>query len=292
LAEIVFSDRYPLHNECDVRRRDIMHELTQPVLEQFAVFELPLHLSNDYVTWLLHQRQQGKSVHIVTLNAEMSMQAEQNPTLASIIRQAELVVPDGSGIIFYLWLQGKKAQRCPGIELAESVLQASVNPVAFQSGRASDYSDPYTVFFFGGAPGVGQRAAEQWLQRVPDLAIAGVQHGYVSPDEQAELQHTLKTLQPDIILVGLGVPRQELWIRDNRHLCPDALWIGVGGSFDIWAGIKTRAPRWLSNNGLEWMYRLYQEPWRWRRMLALPQFAWRSLVYSLSRAGKTLKART
>ncbi len=267
-----------------------MRELTQPSLEQFAVFGLPLHLSNDYLGWLFHQHHQQNGVHVVTLNAEMSMQAEQNPTLANIIRQAELVVPDGSGIVFYMWLQGKKAQRCPGIELAEAVLRASANPAVLNSGTLSTTA-PYSVFFYGGAPGVCEKAAEQWQQRVPGLAIAGVQHGYISPDEQENLRQTLKTLQPDIILVGLGVPRQELWIRDNRHLCPNSIWIGVGGSFDIWAGVKTRAPKWLSNNGLEWMYRLYQEPWRWRRMLALPQFAWRSLVYRLTRSSKAVKAR-
>ena len=77
--------------------------------------------------------------------------------------------------------------------------------------------------------------------------------------------------------MGLGVPRQEYWIRQHRHLCPHAIWIGVGGSFDIWSGVKTRAPRWLRENHLEWLYRLYQEPWRWRRMLALPQFFLKAL---------------
>ncbi|HEY9835334.1 MAG TPA: WecB/TagA/CpsF family glycosyltransferase, partial [Vampirovibrionales bacterium] len=80
---------------------------------------------------------------------------------------------------------------------------------------------------------------------------------------------------------GLGVPRQEFWIRENRHLCPEAIWVGVGGSFDIWSGQKERAPVWLQRLQMEWAYRLYQEPWRWRRMLALPQFAWISLKTAL-----------
>ena len=88
----------------------------------------------------------------------------------------------------------------------------------------------------------------------------------------------LKREQPQVIFVGLGVPRQELWIRQNRHLCPNAIWIGVGGSFDIWAGTKDRAPKWLRENNLEWSYRLYQEPYRWRRMLALPRFLLLSLM--------------
>ena len=90
---------------------------------------------------------------------------------------------------------------------------------------------------------------------------------------------TLTQLQPQVIFVGLGVPRQELWIAEHRHLCPHSIWVGVGGSFDIWSGGKTRAPRWLANNNLEWLYRLYQEPWRWQRMLALPEFAFKSLIY-------------
>ena len=85
-------------------------------------------------------------------------------------------------------------------------------------------------------------------------------------------------------MVGLGVPRQEFWIAQHRHLCPQATWIGVGGSFDIWAGIKSRAPVWLRDNHLEWLYRLYQEPWRWRRMMALPEFALKAIAQRLKKA--------
>jgi N-acetylglucosaminyldiphosphoundecaprenol N-acetyl-beta-D-mannosaminyltransferase len=259
--------------------------VSQPSLKQGAVFGLPIHLSDDYPGWLMQQLQQRRGVHVVTLNAEMSMQAEQNAVLAKIIRQAELVIPDGIGIIFYLWLQRQKAQRSPGIELAEELLRRSAavsSELSLPAGKATAPS-PYSIFFYGGAPGVTRAAADVWQRRLPGLAIAGTQHGYLSPDEQLQLQKTLNDLQPSIILVGLGVPRQELWIAEHRHLCPNAIWIGVGGSFDIWAGTKTRAPGWLRNNGLEWVYRLYQEPWRWRRMLALPQFAWRSLLYSFKR---------
>jgi N-acetylglucosaminyldiphosphoundecaprenol N-acetyl-beta-D-mannosaminyltransferase len=236
-----------------------------------VVMGLPVHLLKDYSSWLLSQLQQRRGVHVVTLNAEMAMQAEQNEALAAIIHNAELVIPDGAGVVFYLRLRNKRIQRCPGIELAETLLQQS-----------SQLEQPYPVFFYGGAPGVSQAAAEVWQQRAPSLTIAGTQHGYLTPEERLQFQQTLQQLQPRIILVGLGVPRQELWITEHRYLCPNAIWIGVGGSFDIWAGTKSRAPGWLRNNNLEWVYRLYQEPWRWRRMLALPRFAWRALVYSRS----------
>lgn len=237
-----------------------------------SVLGLPIHLSPDYPGWLVDRLQQQQGVQVVTLNAEMAMQAEKHPRLAEVIRQSELVIPDGAGVVLYLqFLRGQQIQRFPGIELAEALLHRSAN-----------LAQPCPVFFYGGAPGVGQTAAEQWQKNLPGLTIAGVEHGFLAPEEQSIFLQTLTQQQPPIILVGLGVPRQELWIAEHRHLCPNAIWIGVGGSFDIWAGTKTRAPGWLRNNHLEWAYRLYQEPWRWRRMLALPQFAWRALVYSFS----------
>ncbi|NJL87413.1 MAG: WecB/TagA/CpsF family glycosyltransferase [Leptolyngbyaceae cyanobacterium SM1_1_3] len=227
---------------------------------------LPVHRSQNYVGWLLSNLRQGMGAHIVTLNAEMSMQADRNPDLRKIIQSADLVIPDGSGIVLYFRLQGKRIQRCPGIELAAELLQQA------QAGES--------VFFYGGAPGVADSAMQVWQQRLPNLAIAGVQHGYLTAQQQPALRQRLKTLQPKLIFVGLGVPRQEFWIAQHRHLCSRAIWVGVGGSFDIWSGTKARAPAWFCNNHLEWLYRLYQEPWRWRRMLSLPHFAWRAFTYN------------
>lgn len=253
--------------------------LTEP-LETVSVFGVPMHVTTHYFDWLRHRLQQRQGCHVVTLNAEMVMQAERDHRLAAVIQQAEFVIPDGAGVVLYLRLHGKRTQRCPGIELAEGLLQ--------ELGQAPHQGSAY---FLGGAPGVAQRAAEIWQQRVPGLAIAGTQHGYLTPDDEAALTQTLAQQQPDVILVGLGVPRQEFWIAAHRHLCPQAIWIGVGGSFDIWSGSKVRAPAWFRNNHLEWLYRLYQEPWRWKRMLALPKFAGRALLYRLTqgRSAKHLK---
>jgi len=252
---------------------DVIDALPDNLQPQTAsVLGLPIHLLPDYPDWLLAQLAAGdRGVHVVTLNAEMAMQAEQNDALAAVIRQAELVIPDGAGVVLYLRLRSHRVNRCPGIELSERMIRASADPTLPGA--------PYSLFFFGGAPGVAEKAARVWQEKVPGLAIAGVQHGYLSAEEQAPLLERLQKLQPRLILVGLGVPRQEFWIAQHRHLCPHSVWIGVGGSFDIWSGTKTRAPGWLRNNNLEWVYRLYQEPWRWRRMLALPQFAWRAIVY-------------
>lgn len=237
-------------------------------LSQYKVLGLPVHLSEDYVSWLLSRCQQGLGAHVVTLNAEMAMQGECNPALADVIHTADLVIPDGAGVVLYLRLRGKRTKRCPGIELAESLLRQLAT---------REESEP--VFFFGGAPGVALVAAENWQRRLKGLAIAS-QHGYLSTAEAEELRQTLRDLQPRLIFVGLGVPRQEFWIAEHRHLCPEAIWIGVGGSLDIWAGTKTRAPAWLRDHHLEWLYRLYQEPWRWRRMLVLPKFALKAVLKS------------
>ncbi len=239
--------------------------------QQFSVLGLPIHLMNDYVGWLTSRLQAGIGTHVVTLNAEMTMLCETHETLRKIVRQADLIIPDGSGIVFYLRLHGKKIRRTPGIELAESLLA-----------KAGQDSNKERVFFYGGAPGVAETAAQAIRKKYNSINIVGTQHGFISGTEIETLQETLKQLQPQLIFVGLGVPRQELWIAENRSLCPQATWIGVGGSLDVWSGIKSRAPAILANNHLEWLYRLYQEPWRWRRMLALPLFARKAVAYRLT----------
>lgn len=249
-------------------------------LSTLSVMGLPVHIGQNYggqnyADWLLLRHRQGIGSQVITLNAEMAMQADRNPDLKRVIQQTDLVIPDGAGVVLYFRLKGHRIQRCPGIELAESVLQA--------------LSPEESVFFYGAAPGVAEAAAHHWQQQwsktgpqgpSPQLQIAGIQHGFVTPEEQPAFQARLQAAQPTVILLALGVPRQEFWMREHQHLCPHAIWIGVGGSFDIWAGNKTRAPEWFCNNHLEWLYRLYQEPWRWRRMLALPKFALRALTYS------------
>lgn len=244
-------------------QKQAIYEAPKP----FSVLGLPVHLLDDYTGWLRSRLNEGIGTHVVTLNAEMTMLCERHDTLTRVIHQAELVIPDGAGVVLYLRCLGKRIQRCPGIELAESLLQSG------------HLQAPRQVFFFGGAPGVAEAAATLWQQQVPGLSVAGTQHGYICPVEEEKLRQTLTKLQPELIFVGMGVPRQELWIAEHRFLCPQATWIGVGGSFDIWAGVKSRAPAWLADNHLEWLYRLYQEPWRWRRMLALPKFAGKAMVH-------------
>ncbi|MGB3403621.1 MAG: WecB/TagA/CpsF family glycosyltransferase [Microcoleaceae cyanobacterium] len=242
-----------------------MNSIVQPQ-SRYPVLGFPVDLQSNYTKGLLTRFERDLGTHVVTLNAEMVMQAEKNPELADIIYNAEFVIPDGAGIVLYFKLKGKPVRRCPGIELAQSLL----SEIGTQ-GRSD------SIIFYGGKPGISQQAADQFKQQFPSLNILAY-HGYLDELETQKLQHSLQELQPRIILVGLGVPRQEFWIKTYRSLCPNAIWIGVGGSFDIWSGNKKRAPDWFCEHHLEWLYRLYQEPWRWRRMLVLPQFAIKALI--------------
>ncbi len=237
------------------------------------VLGFPIHLTNDYLGLLISRLKKQVGSHVATLNAEMVMQARRTPSLAEAIRKADVIVPDGAGIVLHFKLRGQDVSRCPGIELAESLVKA-----------IADLGSPYSAFFFGAAPGVAQAAAEVAQAKFPGLQVAGVQDGYLkTPEAEKALENRLQELQPSLILVALGVPRQETWIVEHRHLCPHSIWIGVGGSLDIWAGTKERAPQWLCDNHLEWTYRLYKEPWRWKRMMALPKFALRSLADRVTR---------
>jgi len=235
-----------------------------------SVFNSFVDLLPNYTEWLGQRLETEKGSHIITLNAEMAMLARKNELLAQTLKNADLIVPDGAGIVFYLRLFGYQQQRCPGIELAESILQ-----------RVGESEKPYSIYFYGGTKEVVTKASQKWERQFPSLKIT-VYDGYIASEEEQDLLRNLKRDQPSLIFIGLGVPRQEFWIEKYRHLCPKALWMGIGGSFDIWSGTKIRAPEFFRNNHLEWLYRLYKEPYRWYRMLVLPQFFFASLIYRLS----------
>jgi N-acetylglucosaminyldiphosphoundecaprenol N-acetyl-beta-D-mannosaminyltransferase len=244
-----------------------MSDRASTPLPQFKILDRPVHLAADYLPWLINRLQQGIGTHVVTMNAEIIIQASHDPELSAIIDRADLVTPDGSGIIMALRLHGIDQPRCAGIDLGEDLLRLAGSP-----------EHNYPVFFYGGKPQIVNQAAQKWQTELPNLNIVGIEHGYIDTEEQAKLLIQIQTTQPKIILVALGMPRQEIWIRDHFHLCPQAIWIGVGGSFDVWSGVKKRAPQYIRNLDLEWMYRIAQEPSRWRRALALPQFAILAIV--------------
>lgn len=209
----------------------------------------------------LHARGGGQ---IVTLNAEMTMTARANPELGGAIAAADLVIPDGAGVVWALSRQGVKVRRSPGIELARDLLRYAEN-------------HGWTVALIGASPEVMERLRQRLARELPALRLVTAEHGYQAPEAWPVLEARLKTQKPDLVLLALGVPRQETWAQRVRQGQP-GLWMGVGGSFDVWAGVKQRAPEWMGRFQVEWLYRLLQEPSRWRRMLSLPAFAFAVLL--------------
>ncbi len=236
---------------------------------RFHVLGVPVDACRDVTAAAIGVHADGGG-QIVTLNAEMTMAARSNPRLAAVIAEAALVVPDGAGVVWALGLQGVRLRRSPGIELAWDLL-----------GYAEAHG--WLVALVGAAPDVMERLRQKLAVERPGLRLVLAQHGYLVEDAWAGLEAQLSELNPDLVLVALGVPRQELWAQRHRA-SQSGLWMGVGGSFDVWAGVKQRAPAWTSRLQLEWLYRFLQEPSRWRRYLALPHF-----VLSVLLSGNQLK---
>ncbi len=117
-----------------------------------------------------------------------------------------------------------------------------------------------------------EEAAKKILESHPSIEISGCRDGYFSKDNEPEIIDQINSSGADILLVALGAPKQEIWIHEHKSLLKVKVCIGVGGSLDVFAGTAKRAPAFFRNNGLEWLYRLYREPWRYKRMLDLPRF--------------------
>lgn len=211
----------------------------------------------------LHEK--GEPSHIITLNAEIVYQAQENAELLDIINQADLVTPDGIGIVW----AGKKLgypffERVTGIDLLYCLCAEAIQ-------------EDWQIYLLGAAPGVAEEAGRKLCSSYPGLQVCGCRDGYFSEQDIPEIIAEIQDLQVDLLFVALGAPKQEFWIRQHKQELNVPILIGVGGSFDVVAGIKERAPQWMIKTNLEWLYRLLKEPSRFQRQLALPKFAWQVL---------------
>lgn len=198
---------------------------------------------------------------IVTANPETVMLAQDDQLLGEILERADLVVADGIGVVWASRILGQPVpERIPGIELAEGLLRKAAQ------GRRR-------VFLVGGEEGVAEQAAQALQRTIPNLQIAGTHHGYFQAgSEEQALIAQIKQAQPHLLLAALGVPRQEKWLAAHLGTLQVPVAIGVGGSFNVWAGVEKRAPLWMRKIHLEWFYRLVKQPWRIKRMAVLPRF--------------------
>ncbi|HIE09038.1 MAG TPA: glycosyltransferase [Armatimonadetes bacterium] len=203
---------------------------------------------------------EGRPHMVVTPDASALVRAQEDEELRRIMEEADLVIPDGVGVVFAgRLLDLPLVERVPGVELAERVCE-----VASREGLR--------IFLLGAEPGVAEEAARRLTERFPGLRVVGTYHGYFSPEEEREVVERIKRARPDILFVAMGVPKQEKWMR--RHLAELGVpvCIGVGGTLDVFAGRVKRAPLWVRRIGLEWLYRTLLQPRkRARRLLAIPR---------------------
>jgi N-acetylglucosaminyldiphosphoundecaprenol N-acetyl-beta-D-mannosaminyltransferase len=208
--------------------------------------------------WMLSQ-EDGRTRLVVTANPIMVMTAQKDPEFMEILRRADLIVPDGVGI---LWAARRKGldlpERVTGVELAYAMLGSDVSP---------------KVFFLGGKEGVAEKAAQNAREMFPGVRISGAHHGYFSSDEESEVVEAIRDNETDVLFCAMGSPKQEKFIWKHKNELGAKVGIGVGGVLDVLAGEKKRAPELVQRLGLEWLYRLILEPSRIKQDVLLLEFA-------------------
>ncbi|MDA8345757.1 MAG: WecB/TagA/CpsF family glycosyltransferase [Thermaerobacter sp.] len=207
----------------------------------------------------------GAPLLVVAVNPEKVIKAEHDPDLRSFIAQAGLRIPDGVGLIIASRLRGGRLrERVTGIDLFLALCE-----------RAAAHG--WRIYLLGARREVVEDAAKELQHRFPRITIAGLRDGYFAPDEAQSVADEVAAARTDLLFVALGSPLQENFLRRSGERTGARVLMGVGGSFDVLAGRVPRAPQAMRSVGLEWLYRLYREPWRIRRMAALPVFLLRTV---------------
>ncbi len=218
---------------------------------------LGMHEAVEMVTGLVTK---GRPSQVITMNPEYLYRAQKEPLLLDIANRAALVTADGVGIVWAARMAGRPVpERVTGIDLMLALLE-----------RAGERG--WRVFLLGAAPGVAEKAAEKARECWPSLVVCGTHHGYFEAGEDAKIIEKVRAAAPDLLFLGMGAPKQELWGARYLQDLGVPVVMGVGGSFDVLAGKVKRAPAWLRKLHLEWLGRLLREPRRWRRQTVLPKF--------------------
>jgi N-acetylglucosaminyldiphosphoundecaprenol N-acetyl-beta-D-mannosaminyltransferase len=204
----------------------------------------------------------GRPHLVTTVNPEFIVAAQTDVAFAQILNQADLNLADGQGL---LWaarlLGGSLRERVTGVDTLVKLAELSAKK-------------GYAIYLLGAAEGVAEAAAEVLRNRFPGLRVAGTYAGSPAPEEDEGIVERIRRADPQLLFVAYGAPRQEQWIVRNMRRLQVPVSMGVGGALDFISGKSSRAPAWVRRLGLEWLHRLAHEPWRWRRMTALPRFCW------------------
>lgn len=199
-------------------------------------------------------------VLVATANAEMLMRATHDGALRRILQGAAMVTPDGAGTVWAAHHLGyAMPERVAGYDMVQELMREA--PAKHRR-----------IFFFGSAPGVADKAKKKAEQLYPGIEIVGTRNGFFTAADEPAIIEEIKAAHPDILLAALGVPKQEKWLAKHLSELSVPVAIGVGGTFDVMAGVMKRAPRWMQRAKLEWLFRGMMQPQRAGRLLALPRF--------------------
>ncbi|WP_208560810.1 WecB/TagA/CpsF family glycosyltransferase [Marinilactibacillus kalidii] len=213
----------------------------------------------EFLTQLLMRMENQQKTFLVTANPEIVMYAKEDRAYFDLLLKADYIAPDGIGVVRAAKKLGTPIkERVPGFELMLGLLELS----SMHKKR---------VYFIGAQEEVISKAVENASKIWPDLEIVGYHHGYFDHSDP-EMIERVRKLEPDLILVAFGFPRQENWIHQYLKQADRGIAIGVGGSFDVLSGKAKRAPKVVQKLHVEWLYRLIKQPSRYKRMLALPAF--------------------
>ena len=203
-----------------------------------------------------------KNSIVATANAEMLLRATNDDELKNILNAAELIVPDAGTVWAARHLGYEMPERVAGFDLVQELMKIAP-------------SKGYKFFLFGSAPTIADKAKLKAQELYPNIKIVGTRNGYFTAADEAEIIAQIKNSKPDILLAALGVPKQEKWLAAHKDELKVPVSIGVGGTFDVMAGVVKRAPKWMQRAKLEWLFRAMLQPSRAGRLIALPKFVFK-----------------
>jgi N-acetylglucosaminyldiphosphoundecaprenol N-acetyl-beta-D-mannosaminyltransferase len=215
------------------------------------------------VEWVARAIREGRPQVVISVNPERIMHAGRDPEFAAVLRTADLALADGAGVLWAARRLGHPLpERVPGVDFVRAL-------------AARGATEHWRFFFLGGGPGVAEAAGRALSASDPGFILAGAHAGSPQPSDDAVTIEAIRASGAQVLLLAFGAAAEEAWLARNLSRSGAIVGMGVGGAFDFIAGRAQRAPRWMRQRGLEWLHRLSREPWRWRRMLALPRFVLR-----------------
>ena len=215
----------------------------------------------DTVAALKRLLDEGGSHQVVTADSFGLVLAREDAELAQVYRKASIVTADSSGVVWGLSRKGGRVERVSGVDLVDRLCALSAE-------------NGYRIFLLGSAPGVAEEASERLKLRHPGCNIVGTRHGFFPVEDSDIVAQEVAQARPDVLLVAMGIPRQEKFIARALATTGARVAMGVGGSLDVYSGRVKRAPVFVQRMKLEWLWRLVQNPKKFEKVARLPRFVW------------------